>query len=141
MLLLTRPLCAFFENRRRTQIGGRLALAALALVAGCGYAQGPAPAPTAAACGDPAAATYAAAIAPIFDANCRQCHGSAVYQALGGGHDFGTYQAIKSQSASQLLGCVRHDPGFDAMPQGGAKLSDCDIARLEAWVAAGQLDN
>jgi cytochrome c553 len=39
------------------------------------------------------------------------------------------------------MGCIEQQPGFDAMPKGASKLSDCDIARIRAWVAAGQPNN
>jgi mono/diheme cytochrome c family protein len=111
--------------------------AGLVLAAGCTYAHGPDPGP----CPDVAPATYAAVIAPIVSAHCLECHGHAVYQTLGGGNDYSTYQGFKNQSASYMLGCVRHTPGTDAMPKGRPKLSDCDIARLQAWVDAGQPNN
>ena len=120
---------------------GAIGLGGLALAAGCSYSKGPEPTPVAVACSDPTAATYAAVIAPIYDAQCRSCHGSSTYQALGGGHDFSTYQGVKSQPTSLLIGCIEHQPGFDAMPKGAAKLSDCDIARIEAWITAGQPNN
>ena len=113
------------------------AVVLLALAAGCTYSQGGEPSP----CNDQGPATYAAVVSPIFDAHCRSCHGSSAYQTRGGGHDLGSYQGIKNEPASLLLGCIEHQPGYDAMPKGGAKLSDCDIARIRAWVAAGQPDN
>ena len=119
----------------RTLAGGIVAL--LALASGCTYSQGGEPSP----CNDTRPATYAAVISPIFDANCRQCHGSAVYQTLGGGNDYSDYNGIKRQSASLLLGSVKHAAGYDPMPKGGAKLSDCDIARIQSWIEAGQPNN
>ncbi len=113
------------------------ALVLLALASGCSYSHGSEPGP----CGDTAPATYAAAVSPIFDAHCRSCHGSSVYQTRGGGHDYSTYQGIKNESSGLLLGCIEHQPGYDPMPKGGQQLSDCDIARIQAWVAAGQPNN
>lgn len=113
------------------------AVALLVLASGCSYSHGPEPGP----CGDLTPATYAAVISPLFDAHCRECHGASVYKTLGGGNDYSTYQGIKSQSANLILGCVRHDPGYDPMPKSGAQLSTCDIAHLQAWIDAGQLNN
>ncbi|UOQ98545.1 cytochrome c [Hymenobacter sp. 5317J-9] len=115
------------------------ALLALGAAASCTYSHGD-PAP---ACDVPREnVTYAKVISPIFDANCRECHGSTVYPVKGGGNNFGDYQALSSYfSPSKLLGCIRHDPGFDPMPQGRQKLSDCDIQRIEAWIAAGKPNN
>ncbi|MFD1470002.1 hypothetical protein ACFQ48_17370 [Hymenobacter caeli] len=121
----------------RVLIGAAVAL--LALASGCSYSHGSEPAP----CPDVTASssTYAATISPIFDAHCRECHGSAVYQTLGGGNDYSNYAGIKKQSASLILGCIRHDPGFDQMPKGKDQLSTCDIARIQAWIDAGQPNN
>lgn len=94
-------------------LAGAAGICGLALAAGCSYAHGPAPAP----CNDPTPATYAAVVSPIFDAQCRACHGHGVYQTLGGGHDFSTYQAIKNQSTNEFIGCVEHQPGYDPMPR------------------------
>lgn len=40
-----------------------------------------------------------------------------------------------------LVGNIRHDAGFNAMPQGGGKLTDCQIAIIKAWVDAGAPSN
>lgn len=37
----------------------------------------------------------------------------------------------------RLSGALRHTTGFSAMPKGGTKLSDCNISKIEAWIAAG----
>ncbi len=37
----------------------------------------------------------------------------------------------------RILGSLKHSNGFSPMPQGGAKLSDCNISKIEAWIAAG----
>ncbi|MBD2722945.1 c-type cytochrome [Hymenobacter armeniacus] len=124
--------------RLRAALAG-VALLALGAAASCTYSHGdPAPACDVAR----ENVTYANVISPIFDAHCRECHGSTVYSVKGGGNNFGDYQAINSYfSPSKLLGCIRHDPGFDPMPQGRPKLSDCDIQRIEAWIAAGKKNN
>lgn len=85
--------------------------------------------------------TYAAVISPIFDANCRECHGSNVASTLGGGNDFGTYQAVSRYSSLALLASIRHDTNADPMPKGRAKLSECDINRIKAWLDAGKPNN
>ncbi|TGE17009.1 hypothetical protein [Hymenobacter elongatus] len=114
-----------------------VAISLLAFATACSYSQGSEPSP----CNDPTPATYTAVISPIFDAQCRSCHGATVYQTLGGGNDYSTYQAIKSQSASLILGCIQHAPGYDPMPKGGAKIPACDIERIKTWIEAGQPNN
>jgi mono/diheme cytochrome c family protein len=119
------------------------ALLVLGLAAGCTYSHGDPPAIPAPTC-DVATetVTYSKVISPIFDANCRRCHGTAVYASLGGGNNFGDYQALNGYfSPSKLLGCIKQAPGFDAMPKEGPKLSDCDIQRIEKWITAGKPNN
>jgi len=111
----------------------------LGLAASCTYSHGD-PAPACDVANENV--TYSRVISPIFDANCRECHSSTNAATLGGGNDFGDYTAINRYfSPTNLLGCIRHDPGFDPMPKGRAKLSDCDIQRIEAWIAAGKPNN
>ena len=126
----------FLKNARRMAVG--LLLAAGLTGVGCGKKAAPTPANP---CNDPTSSTYAAVIAPMVAKNCLDCHGSNVYQTLGGGNDYSTYQAFTRLSPAYLLSSVRHDPGADAMPKGRARLSDCDIARLQAWVDAGRPNN
>lgn len=109
----------------------------LALASGCTYSQGPEPGP----CNDTAPVTYSGVVSPIFEANCGECHGATVYRTLGNGTDLSTYKSITGQSAGYLLGAVRHEVGFAAMPKNRPKLSACDIAHLQAWVNAGQPNN
>lgn len=111
------------------------ALALLGLATACTYSHGD-PAP---ACDVPTETiTYAGVIAPIFEANCRRCHATAVAATLGGSNDFGSYAAISSYPQASLLGSIKHAAGYDAMPKDGPRISDCDVARLEAWYAKGK---
>ena len=124
-----------------------IGLATLALATSCNYAHGPDPTPagggtgaSANPCNDTTPPTYAAVVSPIIDARCRGCHGAA-FQTRGSGTDLSTYQALTRVPANLLLGTIRQQAGFSAMPKGGAKLSDCDIARIQGWVDAGRLNN
>ena len=40
-----------------------------------------------------------------------------------------------------MLGSIEQTRGYDPMPKGRAKISDCDIARIKSWMAAGKPDN
>ena len=115
-----------------------VAVSALAgLASGCTYGHGPEPGP----CGDTVAPTYAAVIAPLVQTHCLECHGSTVYRTLGNGLDYSTYALFKNQSPTYLMSTLRHEAGSSAMPKGRPKLSECDIARIQAWIDAGQLNN
>ena len=140
----------FLRFFRPRPLAGAIILA-LGIAAGCTYTHGD-PAPQAGP--DPtctnataALATYRDVISPIFDQHCRSCHG-AMYNtpgnpnSYGGGIPFRTHQEIKNYGdINYLVCCIEQVGSCDKMPKIGNKLSDCDIARIKAWVAAGEPDN
>lgn len=78
-------------------------------------------------------------ILSIFDFNCNGCHGTGLSF---GGITLDNHAGVKAVvDAGRLIGAIAHDDGFSAMPQGGAKLSDCNISKVTAWVEDGALDN
>lgn len=94
--------------------------------------------PNPSAC-DTSNVTYSLSVAPIISSNCYVCHSSAAAQ---GGVILEGYNAIKGfVDAGSLLGVIRHDAGYSPMPQGGAKLSSCNIATIEKWVSDGAPNN
>lgn len=88
---------------------------------------------------DPAAFTYSANVKPIMNTYCVGCHSTT---NASGGIDLSTYTGLKASAASgRLLGSIKWTSGFVKMPQGGAKLSDCQITVIEKWINAGMLNN
>lgn len=89
---------------------------------------------------DPASVKYATVIAPLLSANgCTGCHSGA---SPSGGYNLTTYSAVKTVvDNGRLWGAVNHLEGFKPMPQGGGKISACDIKRLKAWIDAGAPNN
>jgi hypothetical protein len=83
---------------------------------------------------------YAAHIAPIIQANCYSCHSNANVSVSGISLE-GHANLIKKVSDGRLWGAINHMAGFTPMPQGGAKLSDCNISKIKAWIDAGALNN
>lgn len=82
---------------------------------------------------------YAANVVPILQASCYGCHANG---NASGGVSLGTYAGVKTQADNgNLIGVITHASGFPAMPQGGAKLSDCNINIIRAWIARGALNN
>ncbi len=88
---------------------------------------------------DTANVSYSGDVVPIVNGNCQVCHSTAA--ALGGVRLEG-YDAIKIWvNNGRLLGAIRHEQGFSAMPQNAAKLSACNIAKIEKWIADGAPNN
>ncbi len=78
-------------------------------------------------------------IAPILKQSCTGCHGGSSPQ---GGIDLSTYSSVVTMAQSgKLLGSVKHNAGFSAMPPAGNGLPTCSINRLQAWIDQGMLNN
>jgi cytochrome c551/c552 len=84
--------------------------------------------------------TYSTTINNIVNSyGCVGCHSGA---GASGGVVLNTYTGIKSKvTDGRLMGSINHVAGFSPMPQGGAKMSQCDINKIQAWVAAGAPNN
>lgn len=116
------------------------AVLALGLAAGCTYSHGD-PALVTPCDTSPQTVTYAAVVSPIFDAHCRECHATNKAATLGGGINLGDYQNVSRYPADQLLASIQQLPSADPMPKGRAKIPECDILRIKAWMEAGEPDN
>ncbi len=82
--------------------------------------------------------SYSQTIRPLMDAQCISCHqqGNASGNVV-----LDSYNAVKQYADDgSLLGSVKHEAGYSAMPPGG-NLSACSIQQLEAWIAAGSPEN
>ncbi|MGV3539819.1 MAG: c-type cytochrome [Rufibacter sp.] len=83
--------------------------------------------------------TFSGTVAGILNSNCTSCHNASL---ANGGVTLDTYAGAKIPAQSgKLLGVINHASGYPAMPQGGAKLSDCNIAKIKKWVDAGAPNN
>lgn len=83
--------------------------------------------------------SYARHIAPLVSANCMPCH-SADRQE--GGVILDSYTTITNfTSTGLLLGVIRHEPGFSAMPKSAPRLNDCQIRAFEIWIGQGAPNN
>lgn len=100
-------------------------------------------------CGEPCdenVFTYSGAVRPILDKHCVGCHNSS---DAGGGVDLtvydgstGFYDGVKQVALDgRLVSTINWEPGFSAMPQGGEKLSTCNISQITKWVNDGAPNN
>ena len=83
--------------------------------------------------------TYSQQIFPLIQNKCLGCHSG---NNPGGGLNFSAHAGIQGPALDgSLLGALRHDPGYTAMPLNGNRLSDCDIQLFEIWIAEGAPEN
>lgn len=84
--------------------------------------------------------SYRQDVVPILQAsNCITCHDGINQQ---GGIILDTYDNVKVLAENGgLMGSVRHEDGFSAMPQGADQLSDCNIQILQVWIDEGIQNN
>ncbi|OKL38623.1 hypothetical protein [Pontibacter flavimaris] len=88
---------------------------------------------------DTTAITFSGSIVPILAANCYSCHAAGIAE---GGVVLDNYNGVKEEAGhGHLVGAITHAPGFPPMPQGAAKLPDCDIEKIRKWVDAGAPNN
>ena len=101
-------------------------------------------------CNLPLTVSYQANVLPILQQQCYRCHSADKYKVLTSNtlnmEDFTSlkYYATPANgrnNVSYLVGNIRHDDGFVKMPYDGGKLSDCEIATIQAWVDAGAPSN
>ncbi len=81
--------------------------------------------------------SYSEDVIPILtNRGCLACHGDLASLDLNGYDDLKVYI-----DNGAFLGSIRHEDGFQPMPQNSPKLSDCEINIIKAWIAQGALNN
>ena len=91
---------------------------------------------------DTAGTTYSQDVVAILSVNCYGCHSTANSPSMGAGIVLDEYDELKHRvDDGDLVGVINHAPGYPQMPKNAAKLSDCDIDKIEAWVNAGAPEN
>jgi hypothetical protein len=112
-----------------------LLLAAITLVSSCNNDSSDDPTPC-----DSTDVSFSTTIQPILVANCYNgCHNGSSPTS---GFLLDSYAGVKAKvDQNRLYGAVAHLPGFSAMPQGGGKLSDCQISQIKAWIDEGAKNN
>lgn len=78
-------------------------------------------------------------ILPIIKNNCTGCHNSI---ALQGGIAMENYEQITPYIENgSFLGSIKHESGFSPMPKNTAKMSNCQISKIQQWILDGAQDN
>ena len=108
------------------------------LLAGCYYDKQEDLYPSVTAC-DTSVVTYSGKVLSIIQSNCYTCHGSG---STLGNVNLDGYANLKLYADNgKLSGAINHRTGFSQMPQGGSKLSDCDLMVIEKWINDGSPNN
>jgi mono/diheme cytochrome c family protein len=83
--------------------------------------------------------SYKEDINPIIIQNCFVCHSnnSSISPISLEGYNNLLFYA----ESGSLVGSIKHLSGYSPMPKGASKMTDCNIAKIEAWIAQGALDN
>lgn len=77
--------------------------------------------------------TYAS-IQPILEEKCNSCHSNGG----SGGFDFTVFADVKKAAQKgELLGTIKHAPGFPRMPVRAEKLDQESIDKIECWIKNG----
>lgn len=84
--------------------------------------------------------TYNTTVVPLLQASgCLGCHSGG---APSGNISLATHTSVKTVAQNgKLFGAINHSPGFSPMPQGGNKMSSCNIQKIKAWIDAGSINN
>ena len=96
------------------------------------------------ACTDTSGAIgFTAKVLPIMNQSCgtgdNTCHQSA--SSTGGHILLSTKTDVQTVISNGLfIESIRHESGVIPMPDGGGKLSDCEIGVIEKWMATGMAD-
>lgn len=109
------------------------------LITGCYYDSEDVLNPGSGTC-DTNGVTYNNTVVPLLQVSgCLGCHSGG---APSGNISLATYTSVKAAAQNgKLFGAINHSPGFSPMPQGGNKMSTCNINKIKAWIDAGSINN
>jgi hypothetical protein len=115
-----------------------LAIIGLAILSGCYFDKEDQlyPKPATSLC-DTTSVKFMADIMPIMMESCATptCHDNT---SQSGGYNLTKYAGVKmSVDDGKLVGCIRQESGYDAMPKSAAKMDDCKINKIARWVNLG----
>ncbi len=114
-----------------------LALVGLALFSGCYFDKEDKLYPKVTNTCDTTTVSFAMTVMPIMNKSCATptCHDRT---SQSGGYDLTNYEGCKmAVDDGKMIGCIRQDQGYDAMPKSAAKMDDCSINKVVRWVNLG----
>ena len=88
---------------------------------------------------DPSLASFTEQIYPMMKTYCIGCHND---NSAGGDVNLNNYELIKASAQDgSLLGSIKHEASYSAMPPGSGSMNDCQIAQIQKWIDEGTLNN
>jgi mono/diheme cytochrome c family protein len=83
--------------------------------------------------------TYSGFVAPLLTTYCVGCHSGG---APSGNIVLNLHAGVQTVALNgRLIGAITWANGFQQMPRGSGKLSDCNIQKIKAWINNGALNN
>jgi hypothetical protein len=111
----------------------------MALSASCYYDKESVLYPNVAVCNTPTTVLYGQHVLPILQQYCYGCHSGS---SPGGNIAMGTWSADNAIALNgKLYGSIAWAGGYAAMPQGGSKLTACNIELIKKWIDSGAPNN
>ena len=90
---------------------------------------------------DTTGVSYATYVAPVLAKYCVGCH-SAPGTSPSGNLSLNSYNAVRTVALNgKLAGAISWAAGYQQMPKGTTKLSDCKINKIKAWINEGAQNN
>lgn len=83
--------------------------------------------------------TYSQTVQPLLAEHCLSCHSAAAN--FGGVTLEGYERVLASVNSGELLGVLRHTPGFSPMPNNAPQLPECEIEKIATWIDQGAPQN
>jgi len=84
--------------------------------------------------------TYSTTIKTLL--NNYGCFGCHIGPNPPGGINLETYANVKIVvDNGRFYGAITHAPGYRPMPDGAAKMNDCDISKIKVWIDSGAPNN
>jgi hypothetical protein len=83
--------------------------------------------------------SYSQKVVPMLRQYCYSCHSGSFPS---GNQLMGTYASDKAMAQNgKLYGTINHSPNYKPMPEGMAKMSNCQIATIKKWIDGGVPNN
>lgn len=83
--------------------------------------------------------TYSQSIAQIMAANCNVCHSTSIASGSVITDNYNDLSIVAKNG--KLWGGVNWEAGYVRMPNGGNKLSSCDLTKIKNWINSGYPNN